>query len=261
MNPLRIAVPIIGPLMDDALRDMDRAVNLEVDMIELRIDCITDPNLERLLEHSKIPKIATNRVKYEGGKFEGSEEQRVALLQNAINLGVEYVDIELDYYFQHFSFPSDESAKLIVSHHNFEGAPKYLEDIYRMSTRKDADIIKIAACANSFADVIKMMELVFYAGRTIGLNMDKKDNLKYVTKQEICNFQEMFRDMIDVPGRFWDNLGNWTESGVTYSGFSRVISPVLGSYLTFACLPGKPSAPGQLTVEELRESWKKLQIE
>ena len=72
---MRIAVPIIAKTMDDALRDMDRAEKVGADIIELRIDYMYSPNLEKLLNHNDIPKIVTNRYKEEGGHFKGSEEE------------------------------------------------------------------------------------------------------------------------------------------------------------------------------------------
>ena len=42
---------------------------------------------------------------------------------------------------------------------------------------------------------------------------------------------------------------------------TRVYGPALGGYLTFASLgEGKSSAPGQLSVDDLRKTWKLLQI-
>jgi 3-dehydroquinate dehydratase type I len=40
---------------------------------------------------------------------------------------------------------------------------------------------------------------------------------------------------------------------------SRIISPLVGSYLTYAALTkGKETAPGQITVSELKKAWKNL---
>src|SRR3989344_3078545 len=122
---MRIAIPIIAESMDEALRDMDKAAEV-ADIIELRIDYMCTPNLERLLKHSQTPKIVTNRTKYERGRFQGSEECRIAYLQEAIALGAEYVDIELD----HYHSLERENTKLIVSHHNFEETPD-LDEIYQ----------------------------------------------------------------------------------------------------------------------------------
>jgi 3-dehydroquinate dehydratase / shikimate dehydrogenase len=154
---MRVAVPIIASRMDDALRDMDRAFEV-ADVIELRIDYMIKPNLERLLRHNNVPKIVTNRVKGEGGKFGRSEEERVRYLQEAIDLGVEYVDIELNY----FHRLNRESSRLIVSYHNFKETPcdSDLNNIYSTISRKHPDIIKIATKANNYSDSLRMLNLI-----------------------------------------------------------------------------------------------------
>ncbi len=43
-----------------------------------------------------------------------------------------------------------------------------------------------------------------------------------------------------------------------YGLVTRVYGPDLGSYLTFASMPGKASAPGQLSVNQVRAAWKKI---
>ncbi len=213
---MRIAIPITASSMDEALRDMDRASEV-ADIIELRIDYMSNPNLERLLGHSETPKIVTNRTKHEGGgRFEGLEERRIAYLQEAINLGVEYVDIELCYY-----HPLETgSTKLIISHHNFERTPENLEEIYQKIVSKGTDIVKIATKAQNYKDSLRMLNLISNSDKDI---------------IGICMGQE----------------------GI----ITRVLGPVYGGYLTFASLgEGKSSAKGQLTVNELRSTWKLLQI-
>ena len=78
---MRIAVPITAPSMDQALKDMDEAAKV-ADIIELRVDYMLSPKLERLLAHSPLPVIVTNRTKQEGGMFKGSEEERHAIINS-----------------------------------------------------------------------------------------------------------------------------------------------------------------------------------
>ena len=159
---MRVAIPITAASMDEALGDMNKAAEV-ADIIELRIDCMVNPNLERLLRHSQTPKIVTNRTKYEGGRFQGSEEDRIACLQEAIALGAEYVDIELNHY-----RPLDRKrTKLIVSYHNFEETPDNLGEIYTSIAEKNPDIVKIATKANSYEDSLRMLNLISGADREI----------------------------------------------------------------------------------------------
>lgn len=167
---MRIAIPITAKSMDGALRDMDKAAEV-ADIIELRIDYMRTPNLEKLLRHSKTPKIVTNRTRYEGGRFQGSEEDRIVYLREAIALGAEYVDIELDYY-----HPMERAnTKLIVSHHNFEETPENLDEIYQRIAGKNPDIVKIATKANTIDDSWRMLNLIYGADRDIiGISMGKE---------------------------------------------------------------------------------------
>ena len=67
------------------------------DMIELRLDLIATDPIEAIKAVRKAtikPIIATNRLKAEGGKFEGNERERCELLIQA-SIYADYVDIEL----------------------------------------------------------------------------------------------------------------------------------------------------------------------
>ena len=159
---MRIAIPITAESMDEALRDMDRAAEV-ADIIDLRIDYMANPDLERLLRHSQTPKIVTNRTRYEGGRFQGTETERVAYLKQAIDLGAEFVDIEFGHY-----HPLDrKNSKLIVSHHNLEETPDNLDGIYASIAEKNPDIVKIVTEANNHHDSLRMLDLIAGADKDI----------------------------------------------------------------------------------------------
>jgi 3-dehydroquinate dehydratase/shikimate dehydrogenase len=171
---MRIAVSITAESLDEALRDMDEAEQAGADIIELRIDFMRNPNIERLLGHNGVPKIVTNRVYQEGGRFKGSEDERIAALRQAIALGAEYVDIELEY----FQPLQRRDTKLIVSYHNFDETPRYLLDIYSKIAKKCPDIIKIATMANSCKDSLRMLNMVSNADRdVIGICMGQEGGI------------------------------------------------------------------------------------
>ena len=68
-----ICIPIVGPTMDRALKDLDACQSL-ADIIELRLDLIEGFDLPLLLKQAGKPCIVTNRCKIDGGQFAGSEE-------------------------------------------------------------------------------------------------------------------------------------------------------------------------------------------
>src|SRR5574337_109723 len=121
-----ICIPIIANNPDDALRDMAEASKV-VDIIELRLDYIKNPDLKRILEGRTKPLIVTNRPVREGGKFEGNGEERIAILKLAIQLQADFVDIEHDS-IQNILRDTERSVptsktKFIVSYHNFRETP------------------------------------------------------------------------------------------------------------------------------------------
>ena len=66
----------------------------DVDLVELRLDGVADVDVRGALSGRRLPVIATCRPTWEGGRFEGSEERRQAVLMEALAAGAEYVDVE-----------------------------------------------------------------------------------------------------------------------------------------------------------------------
>ena len=90
-----LCIPITANTNEKALKDVQEASQL-ADVIEIRLDYISHPVLEKLLSHRPRPAIATCRPTREGGRFDGPEEVRIKLLEQAVELGAEFVDIEHD---------------------------------------------------------------------------------------------------------------------------------------------------------------------
>src|SRR3989338_1419847 len=154
-----ICIPITAKNMDSALADIKKANNI-ADIIELRIDYIKNNlNLKKLIEKAEKPLIVTNRNKFNNGKFEGSEEKRIGLLKKAIELNVDYVDIEIDADCNEI-ITNKKNSKIIISYHNFNETPENIGEIYDNLKSTNADIIKITTKANKLSDNLKIIELV-----------------------------------------------------------------------------------------------------
>ena len=140
------------------------------DLTEMRLDFIgRSIDLRRLLAKRHTPVLITCRRREDGGRWDRSEEERLMILRTAIATGVDFVDLEEDIA---GDIPRYGSTKRIVSMHNFEHTPENLEEIHARLAQQDADIVKIATMANSFADCVRMMQLVESARiPTIGLCM------------------------------------------------------------------------------------------
>jgi 3-dehydroquinate dehydratase / shikimate dehydrogenase len=131
---------------------------LGAQLVELRLDYIgRSIDLGRLIKDRPTPAVITCRRKEDGGRWERTEDERRMLLRSAIAAGVEYVDLEED---AAKAIPRYGKTKRIVSIHNFEETPEDLEAIHARLSKIDADIIKIATIAHSFADVIRMLRLM-----------------------------------------------------------------------------------------------------
>ena len=156
-----ICIPITARSAEDTVSEMISA-SKHADIVELRIDYIPElQNAEACIEESlkrkTKPVIITNRPEREGGKFNGSEQDRLRLLQKAIDLGADYVDVEYDSIKQ---ITRRNSSKIIISHHNFKETPHNLSKIYDDICQQKPDIVKIVTYANDIIDNIRIFELL-----------------------------------------------------------------------------------------------------
>ena len=127
-------------------------------LVELRVDWLsTTPDVPRLLKDRPTPVILTCRRVQDGGKWRGTEEERLRLLRTAIISGVEYVDLEDDIA---KSVPRYGKTKRIVSHHDFAGTPEHVEEIWAEMAEMNPDIIKLVTLAKSPSDCVRVLNLV-----------------------------------------------------------------------------------------------------
>ena len=128
------------------------------ELVELRIDWLSrEPDVPRLLKDRPTPVIVTCRRAQDGGKWRGSEDARIRLLRTAIVSGVEYIDLEDDIA---KSIPRYGNTKRIISHHDFEGTPDNVEEIWAEMAEMKPDIIKLVTLANSPSDCVRVLKLV-----------------------------------------------------------------------------------------------------
>jgi len=126
-------------------------------LVELRLDYINgDANVKRLVSERPCPVVVTCRRPADGGKFRGTEEQRLLLLRTAIAEGVEYVDLEED---AAAKIPRFGNTKRIASFHDFRKTPDNLEEIHGRLCALDPDIVKICTMANHPQDNLRVLEL------------------------------------------------------------------------------------------------------
>lgn len=196
--------------------DLIKKVEHDVDLWEVRLDLVGPgwPDLVKLLQR---PWMACNRSPEEGGRGDPDGMKRVEELLWAAKSGACIVDIE-------YRTPDladivsliKANASCLISFHDVAGTPSYetLMAIVESQLKAGADICKVVTFARSFTDNLTMLRLV-----------SRYPEIKLVAFA----------------------MG---EAGRT----SRILSPLAGGYLTYACLAsGVESAAGQMTVREMRE--------
>ena len=130
------------------------------DLVELRVDGVTNLDLGRALDGRRVPAIVTCRAMWEGGHFEGTEEERRAVLARALELGAEFVDVEWKAIEGHLTGVSFRDLvhrapeRIVVSSHDFEGVPSDLESRAREMRATGAGTIKIAVSVSRLSQTL-----------------------------------------------------------------------------------------------------------
>ena len=204
----KICVPVCQADLR-ALRPIEWA-----DFIELRLDCLEhDPeNLNEILKDIRGPVILTYRPSEQGGHRQLTREQRLRFWNHVAPRGERiWWDVESD-------LADDLGAdwsRVIVSHHDFNGVPGDLFDIYERLAASPAHVVKIAFQAHDITDCIPAFELLSRAHRE-------------------------GREIIPIA------MGN---AGIA----TRVLGPAHGAFLTYGSLDDESAtAPGQVTARDLR---------
>lgn len=170
---IRLCVSIGVPTTGEALAHAREA--MLADLVEFRLDRFQELDLPRLLGETKKPVVLACPTKEEGGRFEGTKEQRARLLFRAAQLGAAAIDIPATAAGTLPDLPP--GCKRLVSWHDFAGTPSDLAPIER-ELRPLGDIVKIVTSARTLADNAPSLQLLEKAtGPTIAFAMGEKGKL------------------------------------------------------------------------------------
>jgi 3-dehydroquinate dehydratase / shikimate dehydrogenase len=140
-----------------ALREArDRAE--QADLVELRLDTVSDPDVAGALAGRRRPVIVTCRAAWEGGSFKGSEDERRRILEQAVEQGAEFVDIEWQARFEDL-ITRTSGRRIVLSSHDFARTPADLAERVRAMQATGAEVIKIAAKANRLTDCLPLLDV------------------------------------------------------------------------------------------------------
>lgn len=198
------------------------------DLVEYRVDALYDASeasaatIVKLAQDSPLACIVTCRASYEGGHYQGHDDERVALIEAlcAADRPPRYVDFEFLAYSRSpeirarldAALDANPDVGLILSAHDFDGRPPNLNALIAgMRAVERARVIKVAFRARSLRDNAELADILREKDRpTIALGMG--------------------------------------EFGL----MSRVLAPKFGAFLTFASLRDtSATAPGQPTLAEM----------
>lgn len=175
----KVCVSVISSNQQAIVTDLLKLNNLEIDLIELRIDYFED-----LLNHQKLAElfkiianldikkgiILTYRSEREGGLGKLTHEEYIKLYALALESGAfDIYDVELscgtNAIITLTNMIHDAKCKVIMSSHDFTRTPSLdtmLEKIKQMDSL-EADIIKLAVMPEDYKDVLLVLEMTLRA--------------------------------------------------------------------------------------------------
>jgi 3-dehydroquinate dehydratase/shikimate dehydrogenase len=153
--------PDVEKLLEHARREVEAGESF----FEFRLDYLPDPAdgvdaIRRFLSvHPECTILATCRRHQNQGRFNGSIEEQIRILDAAVTAGARAVDVEIE--------SAENAARLdlfrgrallVLSYHNHEGTPA-LDNVYRRMARIGADAYKIVTTAKKPSDNYRVLSL------------------------------------------------------------------------------------------------------
>ncbi|MEM2986703.1 MAG: type I 3-dehydroquinate dehydratase [Nitrososphaerota archaeon] len=197
-----------------------KAFDFGSDYVEIRLDYFKEidvENFKRIVKPFINKCILTYRL---NGYFNKKLKEKKNIIKELIDLKPAYIDIEEEYYkkmLDLIDYIKNENIQLIISWHDFNGTPSInkLRNILE-KIRENGDLYKIVTTAKSINDNYKILSLYDY------LNSNEKNKLI-----AFC-------------------MG---EKGL----ISRILCVFAGAPFTYASLSNQKTAPGQLSIIEMRK--------
>jgi len=221
MNTVNLCAVVMGNKTDELIHQISLCKNI-TKFFELRFDYLNNQNnidLPLLKKYSSQKIIFTCRRKDEGGKWNGSEEERLRILQNAFDLDF-IVDIELSTLEEgQLSLTSKMKKNTIISFHDFTKTPthKELKKIIKRMDIFHPHIKKIATLIKNKKNIQTLYSLL--------IGKKRNENLCVIGMGE---------------------MGRQT----------RILSPLLGGSHTYCTINSEGSAPGQISCLEMKKIYR-----
>ncbi len=233
INTRRLPRVCVAVIADDPAAMIEKAEALvrENPFLELRLDYLKDPpqifpRLRPFLElHPEAVIVATCRRTVGGGKFKGTIQAQMQILNKAASLACHMVDLELETASQlkpaHINKLREQTA-VILSFHDYKSTRK-LREHFSLMQSLPADFYKVVSTATCLHDNVEMMRFLEEQGE--------------------------HHQMLGVC------MG---EQGI----ISRILAVRGGSIFTFAAATaGEETAPGQVAARTLHDVYRIDQVD
>jgi 3-dehydroquinate dehydratase / shikimate dehydrogenase len=140
------------------LADMLNAHAMGADLIEVRLDTFENaPVLSEILQAKRTPLLFSCRRVEDGGNWQGSEEDRLMMLRQAVLSKADYVEIELDVADQIRPFPG---CQRVITYTNLRETPADIADIYAEMQTKKPDVIKLVCKARTPEEAWPLVQIL-----------------------------------------------------------------------------------------------------
>ena len=198
-----------------------------MDKISSKKPDIVEFRLDELSDLSILGRIAKKKSYPAIATDKSGRASSPRILDQAVAEGFEFVDVELssDKFEERTKRLKSRGAQVVISHHDYSGTPSVdeLRQILEAQREAGADVCKIVTTANHPRDNIVLLDL-----------LDRE-----AQETRIVAFA----------------MGT---AGIA----SRVLAPLFGAEFTFASITEESkTAPGQLSVDNLRSAWRTLGIQ
>jgi 3-dehydroquinate dehydratase I len=201
----------------------DRAFSLGADFAEIRFDFVSSNRMQAAIDAVKgirSKAVFTLRSKDQGGKFAGSEQERIEWLKKLAQQKPMLLDVELDTIKENDELADFlEKTPILVSWHDFQQTPPSDELAHILSEmRIYSNYVKVVTTAKSVEDSLRLLELY----------------------ESITGLHPVIFAMGDA--------------GIV----SRILCTIVGNApFTYTSLE-KAVAPGQLTVKQMRKLYDRI---
>ena len=214
--PFKVCTVVQGGTLPVFLRNL-AAAKVDSTLVELRADSIKgfeEEDINTLKKNASVHSVFTFRHVKEGGLFTGESKEQKSILKTAFSSGFDYIDVSLgNPVVKQLSLK--DKKKLLLSYHDYKATPSAdkLEAIIGKMRKESPAVIKIATMVTSPKDVFVLANIL----------KKKKDKEKLI----VIGMGEMGK-------------------------LTRIMFPVMGSYLTYASAEGKKIAPGLMSFKEMQ---------